>query len=44
MNPTAENLAEFLADIARDLLPLHAGVQVAVGVSETPKTWAWWTP
>lgn len=44
-NPTAEALAEHLALIARTLLlELPADVEVAVGVSETPKTWAWWTP
>lgn len=43
-NPTAENLAHHLANIAGGLLHLPRGVQVAVGVSETPKTWAWWTP
>lgn len=43
-NPTAENLAHYLARIASGLLALPDDVQVSVGVSETPKTWAWWTP
>lgn len=43
-NPTAENLARHLAKIARGLLDLPKDVTVAVGVSETPKTWAWWRP
>lgn len=41
-NPTAENLAQHLAKIARGLLHPPSGIKVAVGVSETPKTWAWW--
>lgn len=43
-NPTAEALARHLAKVARGLLDLPAHVTVSVGVSETPKTWAWWTP
>lgn len=44
-NPTAEALARHLAGIAKGLLPnLPTGVQISVGVSETPKTWAWWRP
>ena len=43
-NPTAENLACGLATIVEDLLDLPEGLRVSVGVSETPKTWAWWTP
>lgn len=43
-NPTAEQLAAHLADCARDLLDLPPAVHTAVGVSETPKTWAWYTP
>ena len=44
-NPTAENLAQHLAVIAKGLLvELPPDVVIAVGVSETPKTWAWWTP
>lgn len=38
-NPTAENLASWLLAEARRYMP-DAPV-VAVGVSETPKTWAW---
>lgn len=44
-NPTAEGLAKHLAGIAKGLLAdLPSGVRISVGVSETPKTWAWWTP
>lgn len=44
-NPTAEALAQHLAGIAKGLLPdLPRSVAIAVGVSETPKTWAWWEP
>ena len=43
-SPTAEILARLLTDVARDVLNLPPGVSVAIGVSETPKTWAWWTP
>lgn len=43
-NPTAEVLAKHIASIAGGLLHLPDGVSVSVGVSETPKTWAWWTP
>jgi len=44
-NPTAERLAQHLGIIAKGLLlRLPDGVDVAVGVSETPKTWAWWLP
>ena len=40
LNPTAENLAYFIYTYAQTLYPeVHA-----VGVSETPKTWAWFTP
>ena len=42
-NPTAENLAANLAHVAMVLLRRPANVTVAVGVSETPKSWAWWT-
>jgi 6-pyruvoyltetrahydropterin/6-carboxytetrahydropterin synthase len=41
-NPTAENLADLLADVARDVLALPPEFRLAIGVSETPKTWAWW--
>jgi 6-pyruvoyltetrahydropterin/6-carboxytetrahydropterin synthase len=43
INPTAERLAEVLGAVALQQLELPDGVAVAVGVSETPKTWAWWT-
>lgn len=43
-NPTAERLAAHLTDTVRGLLVLPGGVSVAVGVSETPKTWAWYRP
>lgn len=43
-NPTAENLSYVLADIACDVLDLPAGVALRVWVSETPKTWAVYTP
>ena len=43
-SPTAEVLAHHLARITSDLIDLPDGVTVSVGVSETPKTWAWWTP
>lgn len=44
-NPTAEALARHLAGIAKGLLrDLPRGVRISVGVSETPKTWAWWEP
>ena len=43
-NPTAEALAYVLGRTIPTLLDLPPGVTVAVGVSETPKTWAWWTP
>ena len=39
-NPTAENMAHWMHRQALALLDLPAGVQVAVSVSETPKTWA----
>jgi 6-pyruvoyltetrahydropterin/6-carboxytetrahydropterin synthase len=40
-NPTAERLAVYLIGVIRQVLTLPDGVQVSVGVSETPKTWAW---
>lgn len=43
-NPTAEALAYTVGKALPTLLDLPEGVTVAVGVSETPKTWAWWTP
>jgi len=39
-NPTAENMAKYLYDFAKTLYP----EVVAVGVSETPKTWAYYSP
>jgi 6-pyruvoyltetrahydropterin/6-carboxytetrahydropterin synthase len=39
-NPTAENLARMLARALRQVAPVPAGADVAVSVSETPKTWA----
>lgn len=44
VNPTAEAMAFVLARMTAELLDLPEGVSVAVGVSETPKTWAWWRP
>lgn len=41
-NPTAEHLAAALAAQVRGLLMVPVGAAIAVGVSETPKTWAWW--
>lgn len=40
-NPTAERLAWYIGQWASAQLP---GLVESVGVSETPKTWAWWTP
>lgn len=37
IEPTAENLAKVLFDVARQIAGPHV---VEVGVSETPKTWA----
>ena len=42
-NPTAETLARTLAGVLADVVALPDGAQVAVSVSETPKTWATWT-
>lgn len=39
-NPSAENMAHWMHRRALDMLDLPNGVQVAVAVSETPKTWA----
>jgi 6-pyruvoyltetrahydropterin/6-carboxytetrahydropterin synthase len=45
LNPTAENLARFLHEqVVAALGDQLIGVEVAVGVSETPKTWAWFRP
>ena len=38
LNPTAENMAKAFFEKANDMFPEVA----AVGVSETPKTWAWY--
>lgn len=38
---TAENLAAWLFDVLRSRMPLEVS---GVGVSETPKTWAWFRP
>ena len=43
-NPTAERLARTIAGACTERLNLPPGITVSVGVSETPKTWAWWTP
>lgn len=42
-NPTAEHLAEHVARKVTQLCAIPAGIDVSAGVSETPKTWAWWT-
>lgn len=42
LNPTAENLATWLHTRTAERLP--ADVTLAIGVSETPKTWAWYRP
>lgn len=44
--PSAEALAAYLWDTAIGCLDpvMPADVTLAVGVSETPKTWAWWSP
>lgn len=44
VNPTAENIAAYLTSVVRTLTPVPLTVGVAVGVSETPKTWAWCRP
>lgn len=46
INPTAENLARVIAETAQRMLPggLPEGVTLSAAVSETPKTWATWTP
>ena len=44
-NPTAEVLAEWLYEFcAAEFTQAHPGVAFAVGVAETPKTWAWYDP
>lgn len=42
-NPTAEHLSRWLQAHAESMLAAP-GVTVTVAVSETPKTWARWTP
>jgi 6-pyruvoyltetrahydropterin/6-carboxytetrahydropterin synthase len=42
-NPTAENLARHLYEITHEELPGWVRC-IGVGVSETPKTWAWYRP
>lgn len=42
--PSAELLAEYLHGILLTLIQLPEGVCAAVGVSETPKTWAVYKP
>ena len=41
-NPTAENMARWLAKEVRAIGEIPEGVRVAVSLSETPKTWATW--
>lgn len=43
-NPTAENLAALLYEVLFRECAIPAHVEVAIGVSETPKTWAWYVP
>lgn len=43
-NPTAEHLARALADQVVKVCGIPSTITVSVGVSETPKTWAWWLP
>lgn len=38
---TAEQLAEYLLGKLREVVDLPQRIVAAVGVSETPKTWAW---
>ena len=40
--PTAENMARNMAEVATKTLPLPEGCHISVAVSETPKTWAAW--
>jgi 6-pyruvoyltetrahydropterin/6-carboxytetrahydropterin synthase len=41
LNPTAEHLAAYLAHVVRNRV--HRADLVSVGVSETPKVWAWYS-
>lgn len=43
-NPTAEWMARSFAAVVRRVCSIPEHIEVSVGVSETPKTWAWWTP
>jgi len=43
-NPTAEHMARHLSKVVTWCCMIPGTVSVAVGVSETPKTWAWYTP
>jgi 6-pyruvoyltetrahydropterin/6-carboxytetrahydropterin synthase len=42
-NPTAEHLARHFVMAVVTLCKVPRTIGVAVGVSETPKTWAWFT-
>lgn len=42
LNPTSENLARLIHAVAHDLIPLPAAAKVRIGVSETPRSWAWY--
>ena len=44
MQPTAENMARMFAETIREVIAIPDSVSVSVAVSETPKTWAEWTP
>ena len=44
IQPSAENLARELAQMVTGLCSIPETIRVSVGVSETPKTWAWWLP
>lgn len=44
MQPSAENMARWLTERVTETIPMPDGVKVSVAVSETPKTWAEWTP
>jgi 6-pyruvoyltetrahydropterin/6-carboxytetrahydropterin synthase len=43
-NPTAEHLSRYLTEVVRRVCQIPDTISVAVGVSETPKTWAWYLP
>jgi 6-pyruvoyltetrahydropterin/6-carboxytetrahydropterin synthase len=44
LNPTAEHLAATLHAAFLRLIELPQDATVAMGISETPKTWAWFRP